>query len=91
MLLINRIRVGNERVSGPVSRLSHHFFLIVAMVTNKNPVETVLPFGQRGKDPQQAVFIVNVSAQRGDLCIRIRPTQYYGLRSSKQWNTTDMV
>jgi hypothetical protein len=67
MLLINRIRTGNERVSGPISRLSHHFYLIVAMVTDKNPVETVLPLEQRGKDPEQIVLKVNVPAQHGDL------------------------
>jgi hypothetical protein len=53
MLLINRITAGNERVSGPIVRLSHHFFLIVAMVTNKKTAETLLAFQQRGKDPEQ--------------------------------------
>ena len=67
MLLINRIRAGNGRVSGPISRLSHHFFFIVAMVTDKNLVETVLPFEQRAKDPKQIVFKVNVPAKHGDL------------------------
>jgi len=74
MLLINRIRAGKERVSGPISRLSHHFFLIVAMVTDKNPVETVLPFEQRGKDPEQIAFKVNVPAQHGDLYLKLRPS-----------------
>ena len=87
-LLINRIRAGNERVSGPISRLSYHFFLIVAMVTNKNTVETVLPYEQRGKDPEQIVFKVNVPAQHGDLYLKLRPMQYHRLRSYKQCNNT---
>jgi hypothetical protein len=86
-LLINRIRAGNERVSGPISRLSYHFFLIVAMVTDKTPVETVLPFEQRGKDREQIVFKVNVPAQHRDSYLKLRPTQYHRLNRLRRIHT----